>query len=60
MEDETLAAQPAAQKAAPSGGQMDLFAAGSGSTTALEAIAKKTEQHPTTTNMSMYLGEAYY
>ena len=38
---ETAAAQPAAQKAVPSGGQMDLFAAGSGSTTALESNSKK-------------------
>ena len=38
---ETATAQPAAQKAVPSGGQMDLFAAGSGSTTALESNSKK-------------------
>ena len=38
---ETATAQPAAQKAASSGGQMDLFAAGSGSTTALESNSKK-------------------
>jgi len=38
---ETTTAQPAAQKAVPSGGQMDLFAAGSGSTTALESNSKK-------------------
>ena len=38
---ETATAQPSAQKAAPSGGQMDLFAAGSGSTTALESNSKK-------------------
>ena len=38
---ETATAQPAAQKAASSGGQMDLFAAGSGSTTALESNNKK-------------------
>ena len=37
----TTTAQPAAQKAVPSGGQMDLFAAGSGSTTALESNSKK-------------------
>ena len=39
--NETAAAQPTAQKAVPSGGQMDLFAAGSGSTTALESNSKK-------------------
>ena len=38
---ETTTAQPTAQKAVPSGGQMDLFAAGSGSTTALESNSKK-------------------
>jgi len=38
---ETATAQPAAQKAVSSGGQMDLFAAGSGSTTALESNSKK-------------------
>ena len=38
---EKATVQPAAQKAASSGGQMDLFAAGSGSTTALESNSKK-------------------
>ena len=37
---ETATAPPAAQKAVASGGQMDLFAAGSGSTTALESNSK--------------------